>query len=272
MTTVKNASLKEFIASLAEAIPEDRLTYQKGIATVHPESALEASAVFKLAKEKNQRLYITGFGNNIDPIGPEFEDLLVIRTDRLGDIRRIDPSGLSIEVGAGYPLGEMNQKLKESGLFFPLAGLAYPGSVAGAIATNLSADLDPEFWKDKLLADGSPTPAAIDIKRYLLEVQIVLPSGEIKRIATPSGDGLTGGSFAAIFCPSWGLFGMIISAKLRVMPESGKIEYSNLRQRQTSIAGFLEQVKSESDYLYQVRKKFDGAGVLTDTPLQRSKE
>jgi FAD/FMN-containing dehydrogenase len=261
-------STRDFTNALTGTVPEDRLTYQKGIATVHPESADEAAAVFKLANETGQRIYITGFGNNIDPFGERFEELIVIRTDRLGDIRSVDPANLTIEVGAGYPLREMNLKLQESGVFFPLANLAYPGSVGGALAVGLSANLDPEFWDKTLLADGSPAPATIEIKRYLLEVEMALPNGKVKRIGAPAAPGTTGESYCGIFSPSWGLFGLIISAKLRLMPESGKVEYNNLRQREIDCTEFLSHVTSADDYLSQVRKKFDTNCVLTELPIQ----
>lgn len=261
-------STREFTELLTDTLPDDRLTYQKGIATVHPESAAEAATVIKLARENMQRLYITGFGNNIDPIGEPFEDLLVIRTDRLGDIRAVDADNLTIEVGAGFPLHEINLKLEERGLFFPLSNLPYPGSVGGAIAVGLAANLDPQFWKDKVLADGSQAPASVDIKRYLLEVEVVLPTGEIKRVGIPGAPGAGGESFCGIFSPSWGLFGLIVSAELRLMPESAKTEYSNLRQCEINRTEFLSQITNESDYLSQVRKKFDPTGLVTDEPLR----
>ncbi len=50
--------LKYFVAIVENEFPQDRLTWQKGIATFHPESADETSRLFQLSIQHKQKLFI----------------------------------------------------------------------------------------------------------------------------------------------------------------------------------------------------------------------
>ena len=43
---------EQFISVISSQFPDDRLTYQKGIPTFHPESSDEAANLFKLANKE----------------------------------------------------------------------------------------------------------------------------------------------------------------------------------------------------------------------------
>ena len=81
--------LDQFIRIIESEFPNDRLTSQKMIPTFHPESAEEAARLFELANEHGARLFITGYGNSIDPSGERFSDILSVRTDRLNKLIKI---------------------------------------------------------------------------------------------------------------------------------------------------------------------------------------
>lgn len=254
-----STTIKDFLADLPDHFPEDRLTYQKGYPTFHPESAAEAATVIRLAGEAGQKLFITGYGNNIDPVGEIFEELLTIRDDRLNDLLEIDEKALAITAGSGFPLREINAKLAKHDLFFPLSNLPYVGSVGGAIAVGLGASLDPKHWQKKLVA-GKKHPAEIYISRFILRLEIALPTGQVRSFGVGSDKVLSGENFARIFSPSWGLYGFIASAKLRVLPQSAQEEYRSLTQKPISQAEFLETLAcgpQAPSYAAEVRAKFD---------------
>ena len=73
--------LEQFIEIIKSEFPEDRLTWQKSVPTFHPENGEDAAALIKLANKHRQRLFITGFGNNIDPQGEPFVSMISIRSD-----------------------------------------------------------------------------------------------------------------------------------------------------------------------------------------------
>ncbi|MFQ5606375.1 MAG: FAD-binding oxidoreductase [Candidatus Zixiibacteriota bacterium] len=263
--------LTELLDELSRKFSNNRLTYQKGIPTLHPESVAEAAGMIRAARGCGQKLFITGFGNNIDPVGPAFAELVTLRDDRLNDLLAIDEASLTITVGAGFPLREINAKLREQNLFFPHSNLPYVGSVGGAIAVGLGARLDRKHWEDRVVA-GEKVAPTIDISRYILGLDVATPLGQVRSFGTGSERVASGENFARVFSPSWGLYGFIAAAKLRVAPLGAQAEYDNLTQNPISQSSFLvaldndPQAKIESvrapSYAAQVRAKFDPDGVF----------
>jgi len=264
-----------FIGILTDNFPDDRLTYQKGIPTFHPEDIDEAAKCIGLAKSVGQKLYVTGFGNNIDPLGEAFNGLIVLRTDRLGQMIAVNESDLSVVVGAGFPLREINAKIEPVGLFLPIGNLPYVGSVGGAIAIGLSAELPEEHWQSKPRhGSEEPTPPQISIEKYILRLDVATAVGEAKTFGVATDKQSHGENYAKIFSPSWGLFGFIASAKFRVAPLSAKPEYENLRGTELSYQRFLKehlttdgenQERRQSPrqrYFSQLKNKLDPDNVL----------
>ncbi|PWB73137.1 hypothetical protein C3F09_05510 [candidate division GN15 bacterium] len=245
-------ALDKFISIVQSEFPADRLTYQKGIPTFHPESAEEASKYFRLLNDHKRTTYITSFGNNIDLVGDRFADMVTIRTDRLNDMIEVAPGDLYITVGAGYPLREINQHLAADNLYLPHSALPYVGSVGGALAVNLTAALN-----------GHDLP----IKKYFIKATIVLPTGEIITPGSVCFKSVAGYDIVKLFAGSWGLLGLIVSATFRVLPTTAAHEYETMRQKKVDRSLFLRGLSpdnTETDAIYsrKVKEKFDPNGVL----------
>ncbi|MBD3333014.1 FAD-binding protein [candidate division GN15 bacterium] len=241
-----------FVKVIKSEFPDDRLTFQKRVATFHPESAGEASDLFKLAVKHNQKLFITGFGNNIDPRGEPFQSMVSIRTDRLNKIEEVNEQDLFITVGAGYPLREINLRLKRHKLVLVPSMLPYVGSVGGAIAVGLSGELHE---------------ARVPMKKYLLKATVVTPTGEIITPGSICFKSVSGFDIVKVFHNSWGLLGLIVSASLRLMPETGAADFEELHQLGIDRTGLLaaldaSDVSDDAVYARKIREKFDPEGVL----------
>lgn len=246
------AALDLFIARVLAEFPEDRLTYQKTIPTFHPESADEAARFFTLVNRERQRTYITSFGNIIDPVGPTFADMVVLRTDRLNDLIEINPDDLYVTVEAGYPLRELNLHLAKQNLFLPHGDLPHVGSVGGAVAVNLSGALNGHLWP---------------IKKYLIKAQVVLPQGEIITPGSVCFKSVSGYDIVKLFAGSWGLLGLAVTATFRVLPITARDEYVNLTMNAIDRANFLRGLdvsRNETDVIYsrKIKEKFDPNGIL----------
>ncbi|SYZ74306.1 hypothetical protein TRIP_C60576 [Candidatus Zixiibacteriota bacterium] len=244
--------LVDFIKVILSEFPEDRLTYQKGIPTFHPESASEAAQLFVLANRYEFPLFITGFGNQIDPMGRKFEGLVTIRTDRMNTMFRIVPDDFYIIVGSGFPLREINRELKEFNLFLPHSGLPYVGSVGGALAAGLSA-----YQNEHVLP----------LSRYFLMAEIATPEGEIIKPGSACFKSVSGYDIVKIFSPSWGLLGLIAVATLRVLPLSLQEEYQNLKMLPFEYRKFLKLYQRPDDdvasgYSLKIKRKFDPKQIL----------
>ena len=244
--------IDRFAEVIRGEFPDDRLTFQKSIATFHPDSAEEAACLFRLANAHSQPLYITGFGNNIDPIGEPFTSMLTVRTDRLNDLLAVQPEDFYVKVGAGYPLRELNTDLEPHGLFCPLADLPYVGSIGGAVAVNLSGQLGAH---------------ALPIKRYLIRAEVVLPEGSLVTPGSVCFKSVSGYDVVKLFAPSWGILGLVVSATLRVLPLSAKSEYTGLKlnaiDRNNFLAG-LDAQNQDTDAVYsrKIKQKLDPNNIL----------
>ncbi len=245
--------LHAFIEIIKAEFPDDRLTYQKAIPTFHPESTEEAAKLLRLANQQRCKIYITGFGNNVDPQGERFGQVLSIRTDRLNDVLELAAEDFYIAVGSGFPLREINEYVRKHALplSLPHSYLPYVGSVGGAIAAGLSADLK-----------GHDFP----LKKYLLKAEIVTPEGEI--IAPGSGcfKSVSGYDIVKIFANSWGLLGLIVSATFRLVPDELAPDFDGMKmkpiERERFLRALVDSEAPEADYSRRIRSKFDPNGIL----------
>jgi len=231
-------TLNEFIDVIGGEFPDDRLTYQKAVPTFHPESADEAARLFALANKYSQSLYVTGFG--------------------LNQLIKVVPGDFYAEVGAGYPLRELNLHLKEFGLFLPHADLPYVGSVGGALAAGLSA-----------MRHEHPLP----IGRYFIMAEIAVPEGKVINPGSACFKSVSGLDIVKIFSPSWGLLGMIATATFRVLPLTVRDEYEDMAMLPIEYGKFARTYTQPGEnqsavYSLKIKSKFDGFGLSRYSPRE----
>ncbi len=244
----------EFINRIKENFPDDRITWQVGIPTFHPESAEEAARIFDLAGKHNQKLFIAGFGNNITPVGDKFKDIVAVKSDRMNQLISIVSEDLYVKAGAGYPLRELNKCLEKFGLFLPHGDLPYVGSVGGALAIGLS-----------LTRNDDPHP--VPISRFFIKAEIATPDGQIITPGSVCFKSVSGFDIIKIFSPSWGMLGIIATATFRVTPTSARDEYQKLVQQPIEYDKFRKIYIDPGDnqsalYSLKIKNKFDPNGIL----------
>jgi FAD/FMN-containing dehydrogenase len=244
--------LSRFVNVLQNEFPSERLTWQNSVPTFHPESTQEAAKLFRLASEHGRKMYIAGFANNITPVGRPFERMITVSTDRLNQIIEISDKDLFVRVGAGYPLREINYRLKPYELFVPHSDLPYVGSAGGAVATGLSAELN-----------GHELP----LKKFLLKAEIVTPEGDVITPGSVCFKSASGYDVVKVFAGSWGLLGLIVNLWLRTVPESARDEYQGMRQEGVSREGLIKALSEDNTctdavYCRKIKQKFDPEGVL----------
>ena len=244
--------LEKFIETVRSEFSDDRLTYQKAVPTFHPESSEEASQFIKLANSEKQNLFITGFGNNIDPVDEPFKKMVSIRTDRLNKVDEINSDDFYVKIGSGFPFIEINKKIKQKNLFLPQSNLPYVGSVGGAIAIGLTSDYQNEDFP---------------LKKYFIAAEIVTPTGEIITPGSVCFKSVAGYDIVRIFAGSWGLLGLIVSVTFRVMPSSAEHEFETMVQKDIDRENFLsglDKANSDTDAVYsrKIKAKFDPNNIL----------
>ncbi len=246
------SSLDIFLETIKSEFDDDRLTYQKGLPTFHPENGQEAASLFKLANKQKQQLFIAGFGNYILPEGEKFNNILVVKTDRLNQYVQIVKDDYYIKIGAGFPLSEINTRLQESKLWLPHASLPFVGSVGGAVAGGLNSMYETH---------------ELPLKKYLIKAEIVTPEGEIIEPGSVSFKSVSGYDIVKVYCGSWGLLGMVVSATFRIMPTEGSEEYKAITMQKLSrenLVASLDEKNTTNDSMYskKIKAKFDPNNIL----------
>lgn len=246
------STMKKCIDQIKSEFHDDRLTYQKGLPTFHPENAEEAASLFKIANLCNQQLFIAGFGNNILPEGEKFKNILVVKSDRLNQFVEPVADDYYIKIGAGFPLSEVNKILEDKKLWLPHAHLPYVGSVGGAIACGLNSMYETH---------------ELPLKKYFIKAEIVTPEGEIIEPGSVSFKSVSGYDIVKIYCGSWGLLGMVVSATFRVMPTEGSEEYRAITMQamnRDNLVESLDKDNSSNDAFYsqKIKSKFDPNNIL----------
>lgn len=216
------SSSKTLIGFLAQSHPEvevltdaaDRAAYETGArygagsaaAVVRPATREQVQAVVAAAQRFGVRLVVQGANTGlVGASTPDAEgEQIVLSTTRLkGDIV-VDRLNQSVTVGAGVLLSELNARLEQDGLFFPVDLGADP-TIGGMIAANTGGA--------RLIKYG-------DVRQNLLGLEAVLaePAGELLDLNRALRKNNVGMDFKQLFVGTGGAFGVVTSATLRVHP------------------------------------------------------
>ncbi len=216
------SSSKELIGYLGQAHPDldvltdaaDRAGYETGArygagtaaAVVRPATREQVQVVVAAAQRFGVRLVTQGANTGL--VGASTPDAggeqIVLSTARLKGAIAVDPLNQSVTVGAGVLLSELNTRLAQDGLFFPVDLGADP-TIGGMIAANTGGA--------RLLKYG-------DVRQNLLGVEAVLaePAGELLDLNRALRKNNVGFDFKQLFVGTGGAFGVVTAATLRVYP------------------------------------------------------
>ena len=181
----------------------------KAAAVVRPRNTEELRRVARVAAEFELRLHAIGANtglvgaSNPDPTGEQ----LVVSFERLNASIEIDPVDRTVTCDAGVTLSALNLALREHDLELPIDLGADP-QVGGMIATNTGGT--------RLLKHG-------DVRRHLLGLEVVLPSGDVISQLAPLRKDNTGLDWKQLFVGTSGRFGFISRATLAVSPRPKQV-------------------------------------------------
>ncbi len=139
---------------------------------------------------------------------------VVLSPRRMREIRRLDPLGRTITVGAGATVAEVADAAAEGGLLFPLSfGAEGSAQIGGALSTNAGGT--------NVLRYGSA-------RALTLGLEVVLADGTVARLGRGLRKDNTGYDLKNLFVGSEGTLGVICEATLALFPLP--------RQRATAMA------------------------------------
>jgi glycolate oxidase len=173
-------------------------------ALVRPISAEEIAAVMKLANREKIPVTPRGAGSGLSGGAVPIHGGIVLLMDRMNRILEIDRDNMMIAVEPGVVTNEINQVLKEYGLFY--AG--YPMSletcfVGGNVAEN---------------AGGGKAVKYGVTARYVIGLEVVTPTGEIVQLGGKLVKDVTGYNMIGLMVGSEGTLGIFTKVILKLLP------------------------------------------------------
>ena len=173
-------------------------------AVLLPRTSVEIAAILRLANEA--RFPVTARGGGVGYTGGAVpvEGGVVIGTDRMNQIREINPDDLYVVTEPGVTTYALQHAVEAHGLFYPPDPASYKDSfIGGNIAEN---------------AGGIRSAKYGVTKHYVLGLEVVTPTGEIIRTGGRTSKNVVGFDLTGLMCGSEGMLGIITEATLRLVP------------------------------------------------------
>ena len=171
---------------------------------VRPDSADQIAAILKLANREKIPVTPRGAGSGLSGGAVPLYGGIVLLCDRMNRILEIDRDNMMIVVEPGLVTNEINDKIKDAGLFY--AG--YPMSletcyIGGNVAEN---------------AGGGKAVKYGVTGRYVTGLEMVTPTGQIVTLGGKLVKDVTGYNLVALMVGSEGTLGVFTKITLKLMP------------------------------------------------------
>ena len=171
---------------------------------VRPRSAEEIAAIMKLANREMIAVTPRGAGSGLSGGAVPIYGGIVISVDRMNKILELDTENTMIVVEPGVVTNDINEFLKEHGLFY--AG--YPMSletcyIGGNVAEN---------------AGGAKAIKYGVTSRYVLGLEVVTPTGEIVELGGKLIKDVSGYNIIQLMVGSEGTLGIFTKITLKLIP------------------------------------------------------
>ena len=169
-----------------------------------PRTAEEISAILRVCNQHNIPVTPRGAGTGLSGGALAVNGGIVLSTERMNDIIAIDERNLQVITEPGVITEVLQEAVKEKGLFYP-PDPSSKGScfIGGNIAEN----------------SGGPKAVKYGVvKDYVLNLQVVLPTGEIIWTGANVLKNATGYNLTQLFVGSEGTLGIVTKIVLRLIP------------------------------------------------------
>ncbi len=199
----------EFLFSSDETLPygsdytED--LFFPPAAVCFPNNSFEVSQILTLCNSMGVPVYTRGAGTGLSGACLPVKDGLVLSTKKLNRIIDIDTQNLTATIESGVINAHLKMAVEELGLYYP-PDPASQGSCS--IGGNLAHGA------------GGPRAVKYGITRdYVLNLEVVLPTGEIIWTGANTLKNSTGFSLTHLMIGSEGMLGVITKAVLKLIPK-----------------------------------------------------
>ncbi len=174
------------------------------LCVVFPTNSAEVSKIVCACAKYKTAIIPRAQGTNHCGATRPSENSVVVHFSKMDKIININKENLTATVEAGVVIGKLNKELEKLNLFFPPdpSNLAV-STIAGAIALN---------------SGGPRTFKYGNTKDYVINLEVVLPNGEIIETSKNIAKNVTGYNLTSLFVGSEGTLALITKATLKLIP------------------------------------------------------
>ena len=171
-------------------------------AVVFPNNNEEISKIIKLCNDNNVPITPFGTGTSLEGHALGNKDGITISLENMNKILKINEEDFDCRVQAYVTRKQLNEELKDKGLFFPIDPGA-DASLGGMASTSASGTMAVRYGTMKTVVSG---------------LTVILPNGEILDTGVRTKKTSAGYNLTNLFIGSEGTLGIISEVHLRLSP------------------------------------------------------
>ena len=211
MNSTVETELKAIFGDRYSTSPSTRSNYSRGEdtydpvlskAVIFPESNKEISTILKLCNEKNIPVVPFGTGTSLEGNVVGNADGITISLEKMNKILSVNVEDFDCRVQANVTREQLNEYLREDGVFFPID----PGAnaaIGGMAATSASGTMAVKYGTMKSVITG---------------LTVVMANGDIVNTGSKTKKTSAGYNLTNLFIGSEGTLGIITEIQLRLSP------------------------------------------------------
>ncbi len=171
-------------------------------AVVFPETNEEVSKILKLCNEHKVPVVPFGTGTSLEGHVVGNENGITISLEKMNKVLSVNASDFDCRVQANVTRKQLNEYLREDGVFFPIDPGA-DAALGGMSATSASGTMAVKYGTMRTVVSG---------------LTVVLPTGDIVKLGTRTKKSSAGYNLTNLFIGSEGTLGVITEVHLRLSP------------------------------------------------------
>ncbi|MEM3791555.1 MAG: FAD-binding oxidoreductase [Candidatus Micrarchaeaceae archaeon] len=225
---------------------------------VFPKRTEDVVKTMKFCYENKIPIVARGSGSSLTGSSVGVKGCIVVDLSKMKKILEVSKEGRYAVVEPGIVLDELNERLKDYGLFYPPdPGSSYIASLGGTIATNAGGIRSVRY---------GPT------KNWVMGLEVVIPPGKVVRTGSFTHKLSRGYDLTSLFVGSEGTLGIITKCiiRLEALQRGSYVILSTFRKARDAITAAIETYRSAAscdmlEFLDEPSMKYlERAGIKTE--------